>query len=92
MDALGRLPAQQIRKAREKALGRPGDGPRLRALGLREMNLEIGRLERAPGQARIDERELRPLRRGERRPERERRGEGAEYLYLLFATGFFSGQ
>jgi hypothetical protein len=64
-------------------------------MALGEMHREIRRLERAPAQARIDERQLGPLRQGRRRPGEQRRGEDAQkdfYLSLLFASGFFSGQ
>jgi hypothetical protein len=51
-------------------------------MALGEMHREIRRLERAPAQARIDERKLGPLRpgkrRGEKRPGEQRRGEDAQ--------------
>jgi hypothetical protein len=64
-------------------------------MALGEMHREIRRLERAPAQARIDERELGPLRQGRGRPGEERRGEEAQerfdFSLLLRRHGFFLG-
>jgi hypothetical protein len=47
-------------------------------MALGEMHRKIRRLERAPAQARIDERKLCPLRQRDGRPGEQRRGEDAQ--------------
>lgn len=64
MDALPRPPVEPRADPRIQRFGDVGDEPRLGPVPLGEVNVKVLAVQRAPLEARIDPRELVPLRRG----------------------------